>query len=56
MDEWQIGECSLTCGGGTRTNTRKEKVSANHGGDECHGLTNITESCNVDECPGKNYP
>lgn len=51
-DEWKIGECSLTCGGGERTNTREEKQSAEHGGDECEGLSSITESCNIEECPG----
>ena len=36
-----------------RTNTRKENVSADHGGNECEGPTSIEESCNVQECPGK---
>ena len=52
-DEWKLGECSKTCGGGERTKTRREKVSSAHGGNECEGLTSITESCNVEECPGK---
>ena len=42
----------MTCGGGTRTNVRSEKVSPAHGGDKCDGIFNITESCNEDECPG----
>ena len=35
------------------TKTREEKVSADHGGNECEGLATITESCNIQECPGK---
>merc|ERR1711981_622977 len=50
-NDWTIGECSRSCGGGERTNTRDKKVSAEHGGDECEGLASITESCNVQECP-----
>ena len=52
-DDWQIGECSEECGGGVRTNTRTQKVEADHGGKECQGSFSITESCNVHECPGK---
>ena len=36
------------------TKTRKEKVAAQHGGEECPGVHTIEESCNVQECPG-NY-
>jgi len=50
-EDWQLGECSKTCGGGTMTKTRVEKVSAEHGGDVCEGLSSIEESCNIDECP-----
>ena len=51
-NDWVIGECSMECGGGMRTNTRTEKVSAEHEGDECTGPASIDESCNVQECPG----
>ena len=51
--EWQLGECSKECGGGTRINTRSLKVIAAHGGVECSGLSNVTEMCNTQECPGK---
>ena len=51
-NEWIIGTCSSSCGGGTRTNTRSKNVSAEYEGDECEGTTSITESCNVQECPG----
>ena len=51
-DDWIIGTCSSSCGGGTRHNTRSRNVSAEHEGDECDGITSITESCNTEECPG----
>ena len=34
------------------TKTRKEKVTALHGGQNCTGPDTIEESCNVQECPG----
>ena len=42
----------MLCGGGTLTKTRAEKVSAEHGGDSCEGVSTIVESCNEQECPG----
>jgi hypothetical protein len=51
-DEWKVGECSKTCGGGLKTNTRQPSVTANHGGQECSGSSKVTESCNIQECPG----
>ena len=51
-NDWVIGECDKECGGGMRTNTRTEKVSAEHGGEECPGPASVDESCNVHECPG----
>ena len=54
-DKWQVGECSKRCGGGTRTNIRKLKVNSAHGGEACYGMPNITESCNVQECPGTKF-
>ena len=50
-NDWVIGECSESCGGGTRTNARTEKTPAEHGGEECKGPASIDESCNVQECP-----
>jgi len=50
-NEWKVGVCSKTCGGGTQTNTRTEKVSAEHGGDECEGPTTMTDICNTNDCP-----
>ena len=50
---WQIGECSQTCGGGSRINNRKIIIASAHGGKECSGPTTVTEQCNTKECPGK---
>lgn len=56
-NDWVIGECDKECGGGNRTNTRTEKESAAHEGDECPGPASVVESCNVKECPGyKMFP
>ena len=51
-DEWEIGECSKSCGGGNRTNVRIPKVEAKHGGEECQGESETTEECNTLSCPG----
>ena len=51
-NDWTIGTCSATCGDGTRTNTRTEKVFAAYGGEECNGPASIQESCNIQMCPG----
>ena len=51
--EWLIGECSQTCGGGTRENTR-EKTSVELYGGACYGTSSITEDCNTEECPPGN--
>ena len=49
--EWKLGECSATCGNGTRTNTRTKLTEEQNGG-TCSGSTNETETCNVQNCPG----
>ena len=56
--QFEIGECSQTCGGGMRTNTRSHIVTAEHGGLECLGPDAVNETCNNQECPGKTpcYP
>ena len=51
-DKWQVGECSKSCDGGKRQITRIRKVEASYGGYDCEGPSNITESCNVEGCPG----
>ena len=53
--EWQNGTCSVTCGDGTLINTRTRRVEAEHGGEECSGSSNMTESCNITVCPGNMY-
>ena len=52
-DEWQVGECDKTCGGGLFNKTRVPKVDEQHGGKACTDHSSVTESCNVQECPGK---
>ena len=49
--DWQIGQCSVTCGGGTRTNIRSKKVEEKHGG-MCTGNSTVQEECNDQGCPG----
>ena len=49
---WKVGACDKPCGSGHRINTRIEKIEAKNGGEECSGLSNITETCNDHECPG----
>ena len=51
-NDWVIGDCSVTCGEGVRTNTRTQKEAAQFGGDECEGLASSTESCYDQDCPG----
>ena len=53
--QFEIGECSQTCGGGMRTNTRSHIVTAEHGGVECLGPDAVNETCNIQECPGKTH-
>ena len=45
--------CSKSCGGGTRTKSRR--TDDNHHEDEpehCPGMVNLEESCSPEECPG----
>ena len=51
-DEWILGECSTTCGVGTRTNTRVKDVTEANGG-TCDGQPYEIEECKITECPGK---
>ena len=52
--DWIIGTCSETCGGGTRTNIRTEKVASANGGMDCQGPSTVEETCNIHDCPPRN--
>jgi len=49
------GECSVTCGGGTKTRSRScTNPPAAHGGKTCVGLKEIIQDCNKNVfCPGR---
>ena len=51
-DDWKIGDCSVTCGEGTRKDTRTQKVEADFGGDECDGSNATIGTCSKPNCPG----
>ena len=51
--EWILGECSTTCGIGSRLNTRIKLVEEVNGG-SCAGQSTETEDCKLQECPGNN--
>lgn len=50
--DWNFGECSKSCGGGVRFDTREKLIKALNGGKDCSGPSNITENCNIHDCPG----
>ena len=54
MNDWVEGQCSVTCGGGTRTDTRTVKHKAKYGGLCKEKLTRVVK-CNTKCCPGKFY-
>ena len=53
-NEWHNGECSKSCGEGSRNKFRTIKVKDQHGGAECLDKDRVFEgeSCNEEECPG----
>ena len=55
-NDWVIGKCSETCGGGMRTKTRTEKVPEANGGAKCEGNATIVEPCNIQLCPSNRQP
>ena len=50
--EWQLGECSKSCDGGIRTNTRTKTIEEVNGG-VCEGGEITEETCNTESCPGE---
>ena len=50
--EWQLGECSKSCDGGIRTNTRTKTIEEVNGG-VCKGGEITEETCNTESCPGE---
>ena len=53
--EWQVGQCSMSCGEGVRMNNRTEIKEAEYGGEPCHGNLTKLERCNVKKCPSIVY-
>ena len=47
-----MGKCSQSCNSGIRTNVRVHIIESQHGGAECNGPSNVTERCNIQNCPG----
>ena len=54
-NDWNIGECSVSCGGGTKKSTRSKRVVEKYGGSSCAGNSTKEENCNGHHCPGMNY-
>ena len=46
-------DCSVTCGEGTKSATRKILHIALNGGRDCEGDSTRVNPCNLGECPGK---
>ena len=52
-NDWELGECSVTCGGGTRVDTRTVATEEMYGG-TCDPEGDLkVEHCNTDDCPRK---
>lgn len=53
--QWtSFGECSKTCGIGSKTRTRScTNPSPKHGGEECEGMSKHNVKCRVKKCAGK---
>ena len=50
--EWEDGECSATCGGGTMIRTRScDNPAPENGGADCEGNDEETAVCNEEPCP-----
>eukprot|EP01006_Ploeotia_vitrea_P001070 TRINITY_DN104148_c0_g1_i1.p1 TRINITY_DN104148_c0_g1~~TRINITY_DN104148_c0_g1_i1.p1 ORF type:complete len:800 (+),score=38.93 TRINITY_DN104148_c0_g1_i1:65-2464(+) len=48
-------QCTVSCGGGTHTQTRTITIAPKNGGKACPSLVN-TEPCNTDICPAVDCP
>ena len=51
-NDWVEGPCSVSCGGGVRTNTRTKAVEEKYNG-KCIGDSTMEEKCNDQKCPSK---
>ena len=51
-DEWQLGDCSKSCGGGMRIDTRKLKSKAVNGGYCNMNGDRRMVKCSTHSCPG----
>ena len=49
--EWST--CSVSCGQGNRSTSRRIKEKEKHGGEKCYGRLQRFEKCNDRPCPGK---
>ena len=48
------GACSVSCGGGTRSNSRScTDPAPQYGGSDCHGSSLRVAGCNSEPCPSK---
>ena len=52
--DWKIEDCSVSCGLGTRTETRTKSIIEQNGG-ECIGEASVTSECHDSICPGKSF-
>jgi len=52
LSDWSPwGDCSTTCGKGTRSRNRHVSVKAQHGGKTCEDALKASEECKDEECP-----
>ena len=50
-NEWgEWSDCTVTCGGGTKTKTRTVLKEATNGGPACDGEAEEQEACSTDNC------
>ena len=48
-----FGDCSKSCGNGLATRSRQcNNPSPQHGGADCIGKKEESQSCNIEQCPG----